>query len=65
MLMCSEVWVIQKFLDLSYDTVSIRVGHPLLGVHSCVLGGCGDGCCWDYKDVKKMTLLSSRTGEPP
>ena len=45
MLMSSEVWVIPKFLDLIYDTVSIRVGHPLLGIHYCVLGGCGDGGC--------------------
>ena len=55
-------WVILRFLDLSYDTVSIRVGHPLLGVHYCVLGGCGSDCCWDCKDVKKMTLLSITDG---
>ena len=36
----------------------------MLGIHYCVLGGCGDGGCWDYEDVKKMTLLSSRTGDP-
>ena len=43
--MSLEVLVIQKFLDLSYDRISYRSGCPWLGIHYCVLGGCGDGGC--------------------
>ena len=59
--MSLEVLVIPKFLDLSYDTVSFRSGCPWLGIHYCVLGGCGDGGCGcdPYCFSKEMMLRLS------
>lgn len=56
--MCSKVWVILKFLDLNYDTVSIRVGHSLLGVHSCIRVCFFDGGLWNCEKSRKITSLS-------
>lgn len=58
MRMSSEVWVIPKFLDLNYDTVPIRVGHPLLGVHSCICVCFCDGGLWNCEKPRKITSLS-------